>query len=413
LYNIGMKIFFQNLLNIANKYRFLLIPSIIILIAVFFRVWQIAVLPPGVSAGEVEIINRIRLISFENLWLGDKFYQGGYIYLGALAFKIFGEKVIVLRLLSALIGVATVFLSYVFISKWFTKQVAAFSSFLFAVSFFHVSVSRLILPELFLPFALLTLFIVLTDAYRNKNIWLFGLGGFIGGLGLYTSPAFLLMPILMIVSGIYFFFKNKKFITAYKQEIIVGLVAFLAASIPLIVSFFYHPASYLTFFGFYRNPMQIVINISNVAKMLFVATEPNYVINIGSEPLLDPFIYMTAIFGLFFALISIKRRKYFFIVFWAVTFSLYAILKRNIAIYDLIGLIPVVVTFSALILDYLLTTWFKTFPLNKRAQLLVILLISVFFALTSLYNYERYFVAYKNSPEVKEVFSAESPIPLK
>jgi hypothetical protein len=98
---------------------------------------------------------------------------------------------------------------------------------------------------------------------------------------------------------------------------------------------------------------------------------------------------------------------------WLVFFSIYAALKRGVQIIDLVGILPVLYAFAALILDFVIDLWFKTFPVNKNARVLIVGLIAIFFALSALYNFDRYFVAYKYSKEVKKEFSATSPIPLK
>jgi 4-amino-4-deoxy-L-arabinose transferase-like glycosyltransferase len=347
------------------------------------------------------------------MWLGDKFYNAAYIYLAYIWTRLFGLTVISLRLLSALIGGATVVMAYVFISEWFSRKIAIFTAMLFAISAFHISVSRLILPEILLPFILLALFITLTRAYRTKNIWLFGLGGLLAGLGLYSSAAFFLIPILFFVSGVYFYNKNRKFFTSYKIEIITALAAFTSVTIPFIVSFAMYRESYLSYYGFGKSVMNAIMNFSQIFMTLFVEGPANFFINVGSEPLLDPLIFVSSIFGFLFAVISIARRKYFFISAWLVFFWLYAALKANVLPADFLGILPVVYTFSALIIDYILDRWFETFPLNKKVQVLSIGLISIFFALSMLYNFNRYFVAYRNSQQVKAEFSAYLEIPLK
>lgn len=382
-------------------------------LGVFLRLWQIGEIPPGVSPAENNILTQLTYMSPSKLWLGGEFYKGAYLYFAFAATKIFGTKVIVLRVLSAIFGSLTVWLSYLFISKWFSKKIAIFTAFLLAISTFHITMSRLIVPEIMLPVVLLALFVTLTSAYRSKNIWLFGFSGALGALGLYTSPAFLFVPVIFIVSAIYFYLKNKKFISAYRDELIVGLVAFVALSIPYVVSFAQNPMAYLTYFGFNRSGLQLVMNIGQIPNLLFISTPPNFFLNMGTEPLLDPFIYITAVAGFFFALFKIGRRKYFFLIVWLTVFSVYAALKRGVQIIDLVGILPVLYAFAALILDYVLDVWFKTFPLNKGARRGIVALIAIFFALSALYNFDRYFVAYKHSNEVKKEFSATPVIPLK
>ncbi len=393
--------------------QILLITLAIFAVAFFLRFFDLGLLPQGVSASEKETIITIESLSKKDMWLDSGYHNAAYIYLGYLWSKVFGLTVLSLRCLSALIGGLTVVLGYLFISKWFSKKVAIFTSLLFAVSSFHVAVSRLILPEIFLPFVLFALFLTLTYAYREKNIWLFGLSGFLTGVGFYCSPAFLLVPLIFIFAGGYFFKKNRKFILAYRQELLVAVLGFLAVIIPCAVSFYLNPDAYFDFLKLEPSLGSLVMNLSQIPSMLFLEGPRDPLYNLGTEPLLDPFIFVSSLGGLVFAAISISRRKYFFLILWMVFLSLYAALKPELEGVDLLGLLPVIYIFSALIIGYLLEKWFETFPADRGARLLAVGLMSVFFALSMLYNLEKYFVAYRHSEQVQEEFADDPPIPLK
>lgn len=385
----------------------------IFLLGLFLRLWKIGEVPGGFSGNEKEVVDTILKLDLNHLWLGSKFYQGLYVYGGAIWMAIFGETILNLRIFSALLGSATIVFMYLFISKWFSKKIAIFGCFLFAISSFHISISRLIIPEVILPLILFILFVVLTAAYRNKNIWLFGISGILTGLGFYASPVFLLVPILFLITGAYFVYKNKKFLTAYKDDILIFGVGFLASSLPFWVNFVRNPKSYLTFFGFGRNAWQIIMNVGQIPTLLFSTTPRDFFLNLGTEPLLDPFIFVTFLAGFLFALFSIQKRKNFFMISWLILFSLYAALKRGVVATDLIGILPIIYVISGLLLDYVIDRWFETFPLNKSARLMAMGLISIFFALSALYNYDKYFIAYANSRSVTVEFSEQAPIPLK
>lgn len=390
-----------------------IIVFLVFIVALIFRIWDLSLIPGGFSASENEATRTIASLSKKNMWLENGYYNAAYIYIGYFWSKAFGLTVISLRYLSAIIGTLTVIMSYFFISKWFSKKIAIFMTLLFAVSSFHVAVSRVILPDILLPLLLLGLFLTVTFAYRSKNVWLFGLAGALTGLGFYTSPAFFLVPFIFVFSGWYFYTKNKKFILSYKEELLVSISGFTAVIIPYLVSFIKNPEPYLQYYNFKASLGGVAVNISQITSMLFFRGPKNSFYNVGVEPLLDPLIFVASIAGLAFAIISIQRRKYLFIITWIVFLSVYASLKPNLTGIDLIGLLPVIYTLAALIIDYILDRWFETFPLNKKARIFAIGLISIFFALSMMYNFDKYFVAYKHSNEVRIEFSEESPIPLR
>lgn len=393
--------------------QILLITLGIFLFAFFLRTFNIRVIPDGLSQKEIETVRAIKDLKKDSMWLEGGYYNAAYIYLSYLWSKIFGLSVLSLRYLSALIGGLTVLLSYVFIYKWFSRKIAIFMALLFSFSAFHVSASRLIIPEVLLPLVLVSLLIALTNAYRTKSVWLFGLSGVIAGLGFYTSPSFLLAPFIFLAAGFYFFRRNKKFITGYRDELIVATVGFFAVIAPYIVSFSLGSASYLSYYNFKFSLEDLAINISQIPGLLFLKSSGENFLNVGHEPLLDPLIFVTSVAGLVFAILSLSRRKYFFLVVWFLIYSFYAALRSPLSGIDLLGMLPVVYTFSALIIELVLTKWFETFPIDKKAKFFAIGLVAVFFSLSMLYNFDRYFVAYRYSKSVQAEFSETSPIPIK
>lgn len=385
----------------------------IFVLAVFLRTWQISAIPGGFSEHERSAVDQLLRFNKNNLWLGGEFDKAAYLYSALLFTKIFGLSIIVLRIFSAIVGSLTVVMLYVFISQWFSKKVAVFASLLLAISAFHITLSRLILPDIMFPLILLIIFSAITLAYRTKNPWYFGISGMLVGLGFYTSPAFLFIPVLFAISAAYFYLKNKKFLTVYKKELLVASIGFLAVIAPFLVSFIREPMSYLTHFGFNRSFGQLVMNVGQLPNLLFFGTPKEYFTHFGTEPLVDPFIFVSATAGFLLALFSITRRKYFFLVFWVVFLALYASLKRGVQVTDLIGILPALYVMSALMIDYVLEKWLETFPLNKNARFFIVAVFSLLFALSGLYNFDQYFVAYKNSKDIKTEFSAKPPIPLK
>jgi len=91
------------------KGRLILILLIILIIAAFFRLWQLDKIPPGLYPDEA--INGNEAISNP----GKVFYpenngrEGLFINLIALSFSIFGVSIWALKIVPAIIGILTVF----------------------------------------------------------------------------------------------------------------------------------------------------------------------------------------------------------------------------------------------------------------------------------------------------------------
>lgn len=382
------------------------------LIAAFLRVWQLDKMPPGVSEKELVIIERLKSYFDNGFSVGPDITHSFFEFLSYIWAKIFGLTVLNIRILTAVIGIATIISLFYFIKSWFSKKVAIFTTVLISFSAFQIAVSRVISYQSLTPLFFLLIFLLLTYSYRTKNSWLFGFSGFFVGLSLYVDKIFLLLAILFLVSGLYFVKLNKKFFTSYRKEIVVAGFGFLAAIIPQILFFMKNPQA-LTSNYFNLDFNSYLYNLSEVVKMLFVKGKADYFSNLGTEPILDPLIAVTAILGLIYSIYHYKRRKYFFLNSWLLIFVFYVVATTDLSQISLYPIFPVFFVYSALILDYTTAEWMKTFPLNKKAQFLAIFLISLFITFSIAYNFQRYFIAYKNSTEVKKEFSSQSLIPIK
>jgi hypothetical protein len=85
---------------------------------------------------------------------------------------------------------------------------------------------------------------------------------------------------------------------------------------------------------------------------------------------------------------------------FAIGIILISLKKQDFTDFTLI--LPVIFTFSGIILDYVLTHWVRTFPFNKLARLLMTFIFSVFLFLSIFYNYEKYFWAWGRNQGIQE-----------
>ncbi|MCL5094229.1 MAG: glycosyltransferase family 39 protein [Patescibacteria group bacterium] len=394
-----------------NPRRF--IPLFIVALAFILRIYYLNELPNGLAKQEYLIVKRVLSIkTWSDLWLGIYFPQGIFIFLGALFSKVFGAKVIVFRLLTATLGTLTVLFAYLFTKEWFTKEAGYFASFLLAVSSWHITLSRNIDPNILLPLFLLLLFYVTTFAFRTKKNFYFILSGFILGLGLYVNIAFVLSPFLFVPVGLYFYFKNKKFVTSYIRELTFAIDAAAITSVPYLVSFVRYHSDFL-------KPYTIKMfsywfyNIGSIIQSLFSHGETNYFYNLGFEPLVSPFVGIVLICAITFGLLNIRNRKQVFLLGWFLVFLLPGIFSKTTVIDKISGIIPVVFILAAVLITHLTRKWYTTFPFNKTARFTFTIILGLMFFLNFAYEYQKYFVARANSLQVKSVYSLSNNLPLK
>ena len=76
------------------------------------------------------------------------------------------------------------------------------------------------------------------------------------------------------------------------------------------------------------------------------------------------------------------------------------------------GVMPAIFVLSAYTVNYVIRNWFRTFPFNKKARSVMIVMFSAFFALALIFNYQKYFVAWANNDQVKNEYNQSLDLDL-
>ena len=138
-----------------NKKEFWIL-ILIIALAIFFRFYQLDSFPPGLYPDEAMNGNNALVAletgSFKMFYPENNGREGLFINLQALPVGIFGNQPWSLRAVSAIIGVLTVIGLYLLTKELFGWRLGALSSFLLAISFWHVNFSRIGFRAIMLPF---------------------------------------------------------------------------------------------------------------------------------------------------------------------------------------------------------------------------------------------------------------------
>jgi 4-amino-4-deoxy-L-arabinose transferase-like glycosyltransferase len=254
--------------------------TLIILLAVFFRFYQIATMPGGLFPDEAANGLDINLMQQGHL---QPFYERGngrealFFYMEWASTAMFGKGQWQMHIVSSLVGVLAVLMVYFVAYRLFMTDVFAadanpvrdddvfrrkkkrainiglLSSFLMAVSTWHVVLSRTALRANLTPlFGALTLYFLLRvyQAQSQKaKYWFSILLGTSFALGFYTYIAFRIMaPILFMILAwpLLASIKNHDFgatIKKYWKMFLVFLAAF-AVFVSWIADYFYHNFSY-------------------------------------------------------------------------------------------------------------------------------------------------------------------------
>ena len=112
--------------------------------------------------------------------------------------------------LSAIFGILTVLGLYLLARELFDWRVGAVASFLLAISFWHVSFSRVEAREIMLPLVLVYAFYFLWRGLRRSHWWDFFWAGIFGGLGFYIDTTYYIAPLIVILVFINYWLFLKK-----------------------------------------------------------------------------------------------------------------------------------------------------------------------------------------------------------
>lgn len=200
---------------------------IIVVVAAAFRLPGLETAPPGLYPDEaMNGNNAIQALEAEPAAGGGLkvFYpenngrEGLFINLQALSITLFGKHIWSLRIVSAMAGVLTVLGLYLLAKQLFNWKIAAISSYLMAISFWHVNFSRIGFRAIMAPLFLVWGFYFFWQGKSSGRFRPFLLSGIFWGLGMYTYIAFRVMPLALILVVWAFIFALKKHFDHPKYE---------------------------------------------------------------------------------------------------------------------------------------------------------------------------------------------------
>jgi hypothetical protein len=181
-----------------HRVEYLLLLGILAL-ALYLRLYQLDYYPPpnGISwVDEAQIGKDAHLI------LTSGAYPWQYpllTYPTALAFSIFGENTYALRLVPDLWGFLTVLVFYFLARELFSVPAALAATFLFAVSRWHLALTRMPFPVTTSTFLSVAIFFLVIRGLRTRGAVNFLWAGLLIGIGYYDYAAFKILPVFILV----------------------------------------------------------------------------------------------------------------------------------------------------------------------------------------------------------------------
>lgn len=378
----------------------------IIALAVFFRLWHITSIPPGLYPDEAMNGNN----ALEAIGTGDYkiFYpenngrEGLFINIQSLSIRIFGNEPWALRIVSSLFGILTVLGLFFLAKELFKKEsIALFASFFMATSFWHINFSRIGFRAIMAPFFLVWTFWLLFKTVNNQKnkIIISFIAGILFGLGFHSYIAYRAAPLLLIPPFL-ILLKNKKF----KEIIIFSIGAFIAVS-PLLIFFAQNPQDFfgrtaqISVFSSESPLYELGKNIILTVGMFFVHGDTNWRHNYAGAPELWWPVAILFLIGLIISVKKLRVTSYALLVTWFTIMLLPVIISSEGIPHALraIIVIPPTMIFAALGLDYIIQ------KISKRK--LAATAIFILFSSIILQTYSQYFIKWAQNPHTQGAFS--------
>jgi len=175
-------------------------------------------------------------------------------------------------ILSPIVGILTVVGLYLLVRELFEWRLASIASYLMAISFWHVSFSRIDSVAIMVSFILVYAFYFLWKGIKKSHLPDFFVAGLFGGIGFYTSTSFFMAPFIAIILFLNYWqylkndFSNSKYEYA-KTKFLKGFVLFALTAFVVALSagiyFWQHPTEF-----FSPAPMSSVGENISTASML-------------------------------------------------------------------------------------------------------------------------------------------------
>lgn len=292
------------------KYRFFLGLSFVLAIAVFFRLYRIASVPPGLYADvAANGLDGLSILDgdFKLFYTRNGGREGLFFYIVALFQKIITTDYYVLYLVTASIGVATIITSYFVIENYKGKKIALLSSYLMAVSFYHIHYSRLGYRTILMPLFILLIFHSSRKLLNTQKLSWGVTTGFITGLGYYSYLSYRAFLIGVGLSFLYYIALNRRKLPKLIKPLGLSVVVFIITVAP----FFYN--SYKNTYSYSRT--QDVLVTENIlerayttAKVFGIEGDPEIQYNVDGMPVISLIFAVFLLIGSLYLLKKDYRR---------------------------------------------------------------------------------------------------------
>lgn len=405
--------------------RWLLV--VIIIIAAFFRLYNITQTPPGLYPDEAmngnNALEAVAAGNWKIFYPENNGREGLFINLQSVSVAVFGNEPWALRIVSAIFGILTVAGIYFLAQILFKNNgIALLSSFLAATSFWHVNFSRIGFRAIMAPFFLTWAMYFLLKSFEHWGVKKAVAAGIIFGLGFYSYIAYRAMPLLVLAVFVFWFIKFKDLRKETTKKFIGFTLAAIIIFAPLGYYFIKNPqdffgrTSQISVFSSGTFLKDLSINIVKTAGMFNFVGDWNWRHNFSGKPQLYWPIGILFIVGLVIGLYYLFKKHVFvtdrfpFIVLfsWIIAASLPIIISNEGLPHALRAIILIPAVF--IIAGYggvLIFEKIKNLSRSKITKNLFLVSCSLFLIAVLFSSYKTYFIDWANDINTRGAFAED------
>ncbi len=333
----------------------------LLLLAAFFRLWQLGSVPPGMRAEELvnaQLSDEMRRGNVSVIYEeAHPAREGLYFALLATSTAITGRGLILWRLPSVWIAMLSLALTVSLIRRWFNVRVALLVLGLMAVSFWPVWIGRVVMHVTLMPLVTTAALYALTRAYLSRQgadsgLW-FTVGGIALGIAQYVHVTAWTLPALLVAFAGYRALVSQADRRRHWGNLIYALGLLAALSLPLLIFLLNNPGA--------REPVPISQQPGLIAEMperlassvaalaLRGDMSPNH--NVPGRPVMNPLMGGLLVMGIGVALARWRQPSYGLTLLWLVVGLLPTLfLPRKPDFEFMVMILPVIFVFPALAL---------------------------------------------------------------
>jgi len=328
----------KKLQRLLSSPLFLLV--VVVIIATFLRLNNLATVPPGLYPDEAmngnNALEALRTGDFRVFYPENNGREGLFINIQALSVAVFGNEPWALRVVSALFGILTVIGVYLATRELLNghprkELVALAAAFFVATSFWHLNFSRIgfraIMAPAFLTWSVYFLVKSFNRAVRKRPVsdgetpaaadtqplnaykvgfgalLLSAVGGLLYGLGMHSYLAYRATP-LVICAIVFMYWKwrmlsLKQIVPLFAVFVVTALVAFA----PLGIYFIQHPQDFMgrtsqvSVFASLTPVKDFLFNIVKTVASFYIIGDFNWRHNVAGSPHLYWFVALLFTLG--------------------------------------------------------------------------------------------------------------------